>query len=68
MITQNRFIVVAKPSVMKEGDLMADPSPGTYMAADSAAKLPASKFYLSEDLLPEFSLSTADLPGKSTAS
>jgi Fic family protein len=42
---------------MREGYLIDEPSPGKYLSADSAAKLPASKFYLPNDLPPQFNLS-----------
>lgn len=43
---------------MKKGYLVDEPSPGKYLPADSAAKLPAAKFYLPEDLPPKLDLST----------
>lgn len=42
---------------MKEGYLVDEPSPGKYLSTDSGAGLPASKFYLPENLPPEFDLS-----------
>lgn len=42
---------------MKDGYLVDEPSPGKYLPADSGAKLPASKFYLPDDLPPELDLS-----------
>lgn len=42
---------------MKEGYLVDEPAPGKYLPADSAAKLPAAKFYLPDDLPPELDLS-----------
>ncbi|ELZ16125.1 filamentation induced by cAMP protein fic [Haloterrigena salina JCM 13891] len=42
---------------MKEGYLVDEPAPGKYLPADSAAKLPAAKFYLPNDLPPELDLS-----------
>lgn len=41
---------------MKDGYLIDSPAPGKYLSADSAANLPASKFYLPEDLPPEIDL------------
>lgn len=43
---------------MKESYLVDEPAPGKYLPADSAAKLPAAKFYLPNDLPPELELST----------
>jgi Fic family protein len=43
---------------MKDGYLIDHPSPGKYLSADSGANLPASKFYLPEDLPPDLELST----------
>lgn len=42
---------------MKAGYLVDDPAPGKYLSADSGAKLPASKFYLPDDLPPALDLS-----------
>lgn len=42
---------------MKAGYLVDETAPGKYLPADSAAKLPASKFYLPNDLPPVFDLS-----------
>jgi len=42
---------------MRDGYLIDEPTPGKYLSADSSANLPASKFYLPEDLPPEFPLS-----------
>lgn len=41
---------------MKDGYLIDSPAPGKYLSADSGANLPASKFYLPEDLPPEIDL------------
>jgi Fic family protein len=41
---------------MKDRYLIDSPAPGKYLSADSAANLPASKFYLPEDLPPEIDL------------
>jgi Fic family protein len=41
---------------MKDGYLIDTPAPGKYLSADSAATLPASKFYLPEDLPPDIDL------------
>lgn len=41
---------------MKAGYLVDEPAPGKYLPADSAAKLPASKFYLPDDLPPALDL------------
>ena len=43
---------------MKDGYLVDEPSPGKYLPADSGADLPASKFYLPENLPPDIQLST----------
>lgn len=42
---------------MKDGYLIDTPAPGKYLSADSAASLPASKFYLPDDLPPLIDLS-----------
>lgn len=42
---------------MKDEYLIDESTPGKYLAADSGANLPASKFYLPEDLPPEIELS-----------
>lgn len=42
---------------MKDGYLVDEPTPGKYLPADSSAKLPASKFYLPNDLPPDIELS-----------
>ncbi len=44
---------------MKDGYLVDSPAPGKYLSADSAASLPASKFYLPDDLPPSIDLSPA---------
>jgi len=41
---------------MKDGYLVDEPVPGEYLPADSGASLPASKFYLPDDLPPEITL------------
>lgn len=41
---------------MKDGYLIDSPAPGKYLSADSAANLPASKFYLPKDLPPDIDL------------
>lgn len=42
---------------MKDGYLVDEPVPGEYLPADSGASLPASKFYLPDDLPPDLTLS-----------
>lgn len=42
---------------MKDGYLIDESTPGKYLSADSAANLPASKFYLPDDLPPNIELS-----------
>lgn len=42
---------------MKDGYLIDTPAPGKYLSADSTASLPASKFYLPDDLPPSLELS-----------
>lgn len=42
---------------MKDGYLIDESTPGKYLSADSSARLPASKFYLPEDLPPDIDLS-----------
>lgn len=42
---------------MKDGYLVDEPVPGEYLPADSGASLPASKFYLPDDLPPDITLS-----------
>lgn len=42
---------------MKDGHLVDSPAPGRYLPADSASALPAAKFYLPDDLPPDFDLS-----------
>jgi len=42
--------------LVKEGYLIDEPSPGEYLTADSAVKLPASKFYLPQNLPPDLTL------------
>jgi Fic family protein len=42
---------------MKDGYLVDTPAPGKYLSADSAASLPASKFYMPDDLPPSIELS-----------
>jgi len=42
---------------MKDGYLIDSPAPGKYLSADSGASLPASKFYLPNDLPPSIDLS-----------
>lgn len=42
---------------MKDGYLIDEPVPGKYLPADSGAGLPASKFYLPNDLPPDIELS-----------
>lgn len=42
---------------MKDGYLIDKSTPGKYLSADSGANLPASKFYLPEDLPPDIELS-----------
>lgn len=42
---------------MKDGYLIDEPTPGKYLSADSGADLPASKFYLPDDLPPDIDLS-----------
>lgn len=42
---------------MKDGYLIDSPAPGKYLSADSASELPASKFYLPNDLPPSIELS-----------
>jgi len=44
---------------MKDGYLIDSPAPGKYLSADSSASLPASKFYLPENLPPSIDLSPA---------
>jgi Fic family protein len=44
---------------MKDGYLIDTPAPGKYLSVDSAASLPASKFYLPDDLPPSIDLSPA---------
>ncbi|QGA82382.1 Fic family protein [Halomicrobium sp. LC1Hm] len=44
---------------MKDGYLIDTPAPGKYLSADSTASLPASKFYLPNDLPPSLELSPA---------
>lgn len=44
---------------MKDGYLLDSPAPGKYLSADSSSPLPASKFYLPDDLPPEIDLSPA---------
>lgn len=41
---------------MKDRYLIDSPAPGKYLSADSAANLPASKFYLPKDLPPDIDL------------
>lgn len=43
---------------MKDGYLIDTPAPGKYLSADSIASLPASKFYLPDDLPPSLELSS----------
>jgi len=42
---------------MKDGYLVDTPAPGKYLSVDSAASLPASKFYMPDDLPPSIELS-----------
>lgn len=42
---------------MKDGYLIDEPTPGKYLSADSGVNLPASKFYLPDDLPPDIDLS-----------
>jgi Fic family protein len=42
---------------MKDGYLVDEPTPGKYLSADSGASLPASKFYLPDDIPPDIELS-----------
>lgn len=42
---------------MKDGYLIDEPTPGKYLTADSGANLPASKFYLPDDVPPDIDLS-----------
>ncbi|WP_026190375.1 Fic family protein [Halomicrobium katesii] len=42
---------------MKDGYLIDTPAPGKYLSANSTAPLPASKFYLPDDLPPSLELS-----------
>lgn len=42
---------------MKDGYLLDESTPGKYLSADSGAGLPASKFYLPEELPPDIELS-----------
>lgn len=42
---------------MKDGYLIDESTPGKYLSADSGASLPASKFYLPNDLPPDIDLS-----------
>ncbi|QLH81318.1 Fic family protein [Halosimplex pelagicum] len=44
---------------MKDGYLIDSPAPGKYLSTDSSASLPASKFYLPDDLPPSIDLSPA---------
>jgi len=44
---------------MKDGYLTDTPAPGKYLSADSGSSLPASKFYLPDDLPPSIDLSPA---------
>jgi Fic family protein len=44
---------------MKDGYLVDSPAPGKYLSADSGASLPASKFYMPDDLPPSIDLSPA---------
>lgn len=44
---------------MKDGYLVDSPAPGKYLSADSAASLPASKFYMPDNLPPSVELSPA---------
>lgn len=44
---------------MKDGHLVDEPTPGKYLPADSGAGLPASKFYLPDDLPPDIELSSS---------
>lgn len=44
---------------MKDGYLIDTPAPGKYLSADSATSLPASKFYLPDNLPPSIDLSPA---------
>lgn len=43
---------------MKNGYLIDEPTPGKYLSADSGANLPASKFYLPDNLPPNLELSS----------
>lgn len=44
---------------MKDGYLVDSPAPGKYLSADSGASLPASKFYMPDNLPPSIELSPA---------
>jgi Fic family protein len=44
---------------MKDGYLVDTPAPGKYLSADSGSSLPASKFYLPDNLPPSIDLSPA---------
>jgi Fic family protein len=43
---------------MKDGYLIDEPTPGKYLSADAGANLPASKFYLPDNLPPNVELSS----------
>jgi hypothetical protein len=44
---------------MKDGYLVDTPAPGKYLSADSGSSVPASKFYLPDNLPPSIDLSPA---------